>query len=75
MRRVKHLVAAALAVTMLALSAAPASAQGYTGWIEHPIRALGSGTATTTTVNTGARATREFGSRLTPTGMTRPTTK
>jgi hypothetical protein len=41
MRRVKHLVAAALAVTMLALSAAPASAQGYTGWIEHPYPSAG----------------------------------
>jgi hypothetical protein len=41
MRRVKLLVLAVLASAMLSLSAAPASAQGYTGWIEHPYPSAG----------------------------------
>jgi hypothetical protein len=41
MRRVKLLVLILVAVASLALSAAPASAQGYTGWIEHPYPSAG----------------------------------
>ncbi len=36
MRRVRLLVVALLMVGMLAGAAAPASAQGYEGWIDHP---------------------------------------
>ena len=42
MRRVKLLVAAIVAVIMLmVMAAAPAGAQGYTGWIEHPYPSIG----------------------------------
>ena len=41
MRTVKLLVLTLLAVAALALSAATASAQGYTGWIEHPYPSAG----------------------------------
>jgi len=42
MHRVKLLVlSAVLAVAMLATSAGNASAQGYTGWIEHPYPSAG----------------------------------
>ena len=42
MRRVKHLLlVAVLIATILATSAGTASAQGYTGWIEHPYPSAG----------------------------------
>jgi hypothetical protein len=42
MRRVKLLVlAVVLTLAMWATSALPASAQGYTGWIEHPYPSAG----------------------------------
>jgi hypothetical protein len=42
MHRIKFLVVVAvLTASMLVASAAPASAQGYTGWIEHPYPSAG----------------------------------
>jgi hypothetical protein len=42
MRRIRLLVASPIfAVGMLVTSAVPASAQGYTGWIEHPYPSAG----------------------------------
>jgi hypothetical protein len=41
MRRVRLVVVAPLMVGLLVGFAAPASAQGYTGWIEHPFPTLG----------------------------------
>ncbi len=41
MRKLKRLVLATAATVMLALRAAPASAQGYEGWILHPYPTFG----------------------------------
>ncbi len=41
MYRLRLLIAATFAVTMLVTSAGPALAQGYTGWIEHPYPSAG----------------------------------
>lgn len=41
MRRVRFVMVALLMMGMMAGAAAPASAQGYTGWIEHPYPSAG----------------------------------